>query len=118
VSIENWKDVHTEHCCILHGCKYGNIDNECTVAEGLKDQSDACEDCDWDGLKTVEEVKRSVSYSLENDGDMKATNFLADKYNINRENIHKVLLDLMSHACITDFYQAQCVMEKVLSLRD
>lgn len=38
------KDVHTEHCCILHGCKYGN--KNCTVTTGKAQQSYACESCD------------------------------------------------------------------------
>ncbi len=37
------KDVHTEHCCIRHGCKYG--DPNCTVVSGEKRQSYKCEDC-------------------------------------------------------------------------
>ncbi len=37
-------DVHTAHCCILHGCKYGD-DTACTVKRGLAAQSYLCEDC-------------------------------------------------------------------------
>jgi hypothetical protein len=39
------KDVHTEHCCLRHGCKYGDID-ECTVVLGIRVQSYFCELCD------------------------------------------------------------------------
>jgi hypothetical protein len=112
-----WLDVHTEHCCILHGCKYGNLE-DCSVFQGWKDQSYPCEDCAWDCLKTVEEVRRSVAYSLENGGLEKATEYLAGKYHINREKTRSVLLDLMSHACVTDFYVAQTIMDEVLALRD
>lgn len=38
------RDVHTEHCCIKHGCKYGEPD-ECTVCNGTKTQSYPCEYC-------------------------------------------------------------------------
>lgn len=38
------RDVHTEHCCIAHGCKYGD-DEECTVASGKKGQSYPCITC-------------------------------------------------------------------------
>lgn len=38
------KDVHTEHCCIHHGCKYG--DEDCPVTNGVKPQSYPCEYCD------------------------------------------------------------------------
>ena len=37
------KDVHTEHCCIIHGCKYW--DDNCTVTTKQKKQSFRCEDC-------------------------------------------------------------------------
>lgn len=39
------RDVHTEHCCITHGCKYG--DPNCAVVAGVTRQSYACEECDW-----------------------------------------------------------------------
>jgi len=37
------KDVHTEHCCVVHGCKYG--DRDCPVANKVKVQSYRCESC-------------------------------------------------------------------------
>lgn len=37
------KDVHTEHCCALHGCKYDN--QACPVENGLAPQSYPCEQC-------------------------------------------------------------------------
>lgn len=46
VSIQEPKhyiDVHTEHCCIRHGCKYG--DEDCTVVTKKARQSYPCEDC-------------------------------------------------------------------------
>jgi len=36
-------DVHTEHCCAIHGCKYG--DPDCTVETGKRLQSYPCETC-------------------------------------------------------------------------
>jgi len=36
--------VHTEHCCVLHGCKYGDGEN-CPVESRRKRQSFPCEDC-------------------------------------------------------------------------
>ena len=36
-------DVHTEHCCVIHGCKYG--DEDCTVTTGELKQSYPCEFC-------------------------------------------------------------------------
>lgn len=40
---ENDRDVHTEHCCLEHGCKYG--DDDCPVETGRKRQSYQCEYC-------------------------------------------------------------------------
>lgn len=44
------KDVHTEHCCALHGCKYNNA--YCTVTMAKAAQSYPCEGCldEWDEL--------------------------------------------------------------------
>ena len=40
------KDVHTEHCCKRHGCKYGALSRtECTVVSGQLKQSFECEQC-------------------------------------------------------------------------
>lgn len=41
------KDVHTEHCCLTHGCKYGR-DVTCTVVQGYLAQSYPCEVCDFE----------------------------------------------------------------------
>lgn len=51
VDVSTFKDVHTEHCCIRHGCKYAFggqqiTGNTCTVVNGSKRQSFACERCD------------------------------------------------------------------------
>lgn len=40
------KDVHTEHCCLRHGCKYGDLD--CPVYLQTKVQSHPCESCQHD----------------------------------------------------------------------
>jgi len=37
------KNVHTEHCCLEHGCKYG--DDDCPVSSGKQKQSGPCETC-------------------------------------------------------------------------
>ena len=56
---EDNRDVHTEHCCVIHGCRYGydllldaedrvNDDKrECSVMNKTKSQSYKCEDCSW-----------------------------------------------------------------------
>jgi len=37
------RDVHTEHCCTVHGCKY--VDDDCPVVTKKKVQSSYCEEC-------------------------------------------------------------------------
>lgn len=45
------KDVHTEHCCILHGCKYDN--EHCSVVTMEAGQSFPCETCNMEGIKDI-----------------------------------------------------------------
>lgn len=47
--VSNKKCVHTEHCCVIHGCKYGSIN--CPVEHREKLQSYPCESCDEEGIK-------------------------------------------------------------------
>jgi len=47
--------THRTHCCILHGCKYGN--DECPVVSGEIRQDYTCEDCSRDGIETMEDFR-------------------------------------------------------------
>ena len=42
------RDVHTGHCCLLHGCKYGQ-DEVCTVTTMKAKQESLCETCSMEG---------------------------------------------------------------------
>lgn len=53
---EKVKDVHTEHCCSRHGCKYGK-DDECTVMLGIAPPSYPCEFCDDPEEKRIAELE-------------------------------------------------------------
>jgi hypothetical protein len=57
------KDVHTEHCCIAHGCKY--MDDDCPVYLGTKTQSYICEDCQDEPTPVVTktEIARRIEVS-------------------------------------------------------
>lgn len=37
--------VHLTHCCVVHGCKYG--DKDCPVEEGTHQQTGPCESCGY-----------------------------------------------------------------------
>lgn len=39
------ESVHSRHCCVKHGCKYGEED--CPVWLGYEEQSHPCETCMW-----------------------------------------------------------------------
>lgn len=47
--------VHQTHCCIKHGCKYG--DEDCPVVTGLILQRYPCEDC---SNPTIEESLKQL----------------------------------------------------------
>jgi DNA-directed RNA polymerase subunit RPC12/RpoP len=52
--------VHKTHCCVLHGCKYG--DSDCPVTSGEIKQSYICEDCDNIGIKKVSELEDIIEH--------------------------------------------------------
>jgi hypothetical protein len=72
------KDVHTEHCCKVHGCKYG--DETCSVVTGLKKQSYPCENCgdppgslqsvpETGGVPDIREVMDAAYYPIREELD-------------------------------------------------
>ena len=56
---EENKDVHTEHCCEIHGCKYSHAD--CTVVTKQKKQSFYCEYCNEEPSIEVTKLFRDKS---------------------------------------------------------
>lgn len=59
------KDVHTEHCCRFHGCKYGKAD--CTVAAKGALQSYPCEDCNEEQGGQIQEEQQPRCGALPRD---------------------------------------------------
>jgi hypothetical protein len=47
--------VHRTHCCIVHGCKYG--DEDCPVVNREIKQDYICESCSIDGVKSVDDIQ-------------------------------------------------------------
>jgi hypothetical protein len=39
----SWYAVHMRHCCMVHGCKYG--ENECPVVNEIAQQDHPCAEC-------------------------------------------------------------------------
>ncbi len=60
------KDVHTEHCCVHHGCKYAVPRTPCTVESGEKTQSHPCEECGERSFK-IEQALQRFRDDFEND---------------------------------------------------
>ncbi|MEE8112719.1 MAG: hypothetical protein V3T23_00050 [Nitrososphaerales archaeon] len=58
-------DVHTEHCCYRHGCKYG--DTDCSVETGRKKQSHPCEECDDEAANPIRRALQSFVSAFEGD---------------------------------------------------
>lgn len=48
----DYTDVHTSHCCAVHGCKYNDDDCSVAVLGRPAEYPDSCEYCQW----THEEV--------------------------------------------------------------
>lgn len=48
--------VHRTHCCLLHGCKYGQ-DDTCPVVQQDVVQDYVCEDCIDYGIEYVDQVE-------------------------------------------------------------
>lgn len=47
--------VHRTHCCVLHGCKYGE-DEVCPVVQKVVIQDYLCECCSMDAYTSVNEL--------------------------------------------------------------
>lgn len=56
------KGVHIAHCCLLHGCKYGNED--CPVEKGEVEQAYLCENCGEEGLTQVADIKAMIQLGV------------------------------------------------------
>ena len=59
------RDVHTEHCCYRHGCKYGKDD--CSVETGDKQQSYPCEQCSEEVADPIRSALQSFVDDFEGD---------------------------------------------------
>ena len=55
--------AHRTHCCVAHGCKYG--DRNCPVETGRIQQDYLCEDCsELEGWTSLDQVKHRVQRSM------------------------------------------------------
>lgn len=53
--IQQKEQVHADHCCWIHGCKYG--DDDCPVEAGRVQQQYRCHQCQEDGFESVEDIQ-------------------------------------------------------------
>ena len=54
--------VHVSHCCVIHGCKYG--DEDCPVESGDFVQEYPCESCGADGITNIEELQAMITLGI------------------------------------------------------
>lgn len=54
--------VHRTHCCVIHGCKYG--DHNCPVETGRVKQAYVCEDCESLGIKKISDINKYLKGQL------------------------------------------------------
>ena len=94
------KDVHTEHCCIIHGCKYYK-DDECSVIQRKAKQSFPCELCTPKQFEIINETwKRNISINKYIENKIKE---IKDAYVWIRKNNSSIpddVLDLMKDSAI------------------
>jgi len=88
--------VHINHCCIIHGCKYG--DEDCPVAYGTAKQAYPCWDC-YDEWEVNKNTKCIAEYITE-----KTLNYLT---NNNCKNGH--FNTIPAHIEITTGCKLHCV---------
>ena len=90
---ENNRCVHTEHCCVVHGCKYGD---NCPVELGKKRQSYLCEDC-YGFMEFDYEKQDRLEMMVErkfNRINLIVTQHKKDKLDLNCDAIFGILEDL------------------------
>lgn len=54
--------VHRTHCCVAHGCKYG--DRNCPVETGRIKQDYVCEECGYEGIDNLDDLQKYVMRSM------------------------------------------------------
>ena len=122
------KDVHTEHCCIVHGCKY-NEDELCTVMNGNRKQSHPCEYCKEEGIDPTKENSemndKEESYFVFTGGDGEVScdkidkNELLKRLSTNNENGNyygnkKILIKFPEIMCNLDLDQVVIIKGKIV----
>jgi hypothetical protein len=54
--------THRTHCCVVHGCKYG--DNQCPVVVRKVEQAYPCEDCGHAGINNLAAVHAVITGTI------------------------------------------------------
>jgi hypothetical protein len=79
--------VHETHCCVDHGCKYG--DHDCPVASGEVEQKYDCEECVSGGRLANENLANEAANKI---ADLFAPGFFDDRM-VN--DVAAIVLDAM-----------------------
>jgi len=124
----NKEGVHRTHCCVAHGCKYG--DRNCPVETGRIQQDYTCEYCDHDGIDNLDDLKNHVTRSMNDKepliseenyiklyGTEPATD-VTEKVLVSLELLQKVWLELFNNPPEENMVEYQNTIDEVITLLD
>lgn len=113
-------DVHTDHCCRWHGCKYG--DEGCTVVTGVAPQEYPCEECDdtedWRGGGLRQTLNAELArYGLPDKGGLTALLRHLEGNRSLSEGFGRMLVERQSQR-IVELKDAYRHMEDIIERKD
>ena len=113
------KDTHTEHCCIVHGCKY--LDKNCTVVNKRQPQSGLCEYCQMEGIDPTKSDPETSIYGIKEQSYYKNISSNIVLYSMGRlkdsQGEVNIVVDLFmfSLACLAFIHSVQATKNIMLS---
>ena len=81
--------VHRTHCCIIHGCKYGELD--CPVVNEEVEQAYPCEDCGCEGI-TMDDIQKVINKRKGNTMRKIILEMPVDNIDINNVNDYDLII--------------------------
>lgn len=120
--------VHRTHCCVAHGCKYG--DRDCPVETGRIKQDYTCEYCEHDGINNLEDLRKYVMRSLNDEhplvnkdnyvklyGSEPVTD-LQEQVPVSLELLQRVWYEMYQNPPEENFVESQRTMDDIINILD
>jgi len=127
-TVVNKEGVHRTHCCVAHGCKYG--DRDCPVETGRIKQDYTCEECDYVGIENLEDLQNYVMRSMNDEvpliseenyvnlyGGEPVTD-IQEKVPVSLELLQRVWREMYRNPPEENFVEFQDTMDDVIDLLD